>query len=104
MSATRLHADAATVHALLADRAYAGAVPVTYGEVGRHVGRIANGLGPLLDEVEQVCAGRGEPNLAVLVVNQTSGQPTKYARRGDDWAAEQARCVHHFSAAAVAAC
>lgn len=102
MTSERLHADAATVHTLLADRARAGAVPVTYGEVGRQVGRIAHGLGPLLDEVEQICANRGGPNLAVLVVNQASGEPTKYARRGDNWTAEQARCVHHHQA--LAAC
>lgn len=104
MISQRLRDDVASVHALLADHARSGAVPVTYGEVGRHVGRIANGLGPLLDEIEQLCDSRGEPNLAVLVVNQTSGEPTKYARRGDAWAAEQARCVRHHQSAAVAAC
>ena len=103
MNSTRLRDDAAAVHSLLADKARAGST-VAYGEVARHVGRIANGLGPLLDEVEDLCARRGEPNLAVLVVNQTTKEPTKYARRNNDWAAEQARCVRHHQTTLVAAC
>jgi hypothetical protein len=104
MNSTRLRDDAAAVHCLLADKARAGTTTVAYGEVARHVGRIANGLGPLLDEVEQMCARRGEPNLAVLVVNQTTREPTKYARRNNDWAAEQARCVRHHQTKLVKAC
>lgn len=38
----------------------------------------------------QHCDLRGEPNLAVLVVNKATQTPSKYA--ADDWAAEQERC------------
>lgn len=93
MTSSRLHSDASDVYALLVNRARSRAAPVTYAEVARHTGRIANGLGPLLDQVEYICAQRREPNLAVLVVNKTTGQPTKYVRRGDDWQAEQQRCI-----------
>ena len=80
---------------MLIERIHEGRTPVTYGEVAHRTARIANGLGPLLDGLEYDCAARGEPNLAVLVVNQDSGEPTKYARRGDDWRSEQQRCHRH---------
>ncbi|MGB7981417.1 MAG: DUF429 domain-containing protein [Candidatus Nanopelagicales bacterium] len=40
-----------------------------------HVGRIPNGLGPVLDLLEQHCDARGWPNLAVLVVNKATRTP-----------------------------
>ena len=91
----RARDDALTLHALLVERMRAGAGPVTYATAAAQVGRIPNGLGPVLDLLEQHCADRGEPNLAVLVVNAASGQPTKYAHLGQDWAAEQRRCATH---------
>ena len=91
----RARDDALTLHALLVERMRAGAGPVTYATAAGQVGRIPNGLGPVLDLLEQHCADRGEPNLAVLVVNAASGQPTKYAHLGQDWAAEQLRCATH---------
>lgn len=94
-AAQRLADDAAEVRAMLIDRIAQGTAPVIYGEVAGHVGRIPNGLGPLLDEVADLCAARGEPNLAVLVVNKTTGEPTKYADRPDYWRAEQRRCLAH---------
>ena len=94
-AAQRLATDAAEVRAMLIDRIAQGTAVVSYGEVAAHVGRIPNGLGPLLDEVADRCAARGEPNLAVLVVNKGSGEPTKYADRPDYWQAEQQRCRHH---------
>jgi predicted RNase H-like nuclease len=99
----RLQGDAEDVRALLIDRIAQGAAPVTYGDVASHVGRIANGLGPLLDEVERICTQRGEPNLAVLVVNKSTREPTKYAHHNDDWLREQERCLlHHWRAARTA--
>jgi hypothetical protein len=83
------------VRTMLIDRIKAGRTPVTYGQVADHTSRIANGLGPLLDELEHDCAVRGEPNLAVLVIRKASGMPTKYAERGDDWWTEQQRCLAH---------
>jgi len=80
---------------MIIDSIAQGAAPVTYGKVAAHVGRIPNGLGPLLDELERLCAQRGEPNLAVLVINTTTREPTKYARRGHDWSSEQDRCLRH---------
>jgi hypothetical protein len=97
MTTARLLADAHHVHTMLVERSRAGAAPVTYGEVAARVGRIANGLGPLLNEVENLCARRGEPNLAVLVVNQSSGEPTEYAHRCDYWRAEQQHCLHYWA-------
>jgi predicted RNase H-like nuclease len=94
-TASRLQDDALEARDLLVSSINHGAAPVTYAEVARHVDRIANGLGPLLDELETVCEKRGEPNLAVLVVNKTTREPTKYARRGDDWRAEQSACFAH---------
>ena len=80
---------------MLIDHIVQGTVPVTYAEVAAHVGRIPNGLGPLLDQVADQCAARGEPNLAVLVVNKATGEPTKYADRPDYWPAAQQRCRDH---------
>ena len=94
-TAQRIADDAVDVRAMLIDRLAQRTVPVTYGDVAAHVGRIPNGLGPLLDEVEHLCATRGEPNLAVLVVNNAAREPTKYATRGDDWQTEQQRCLNH---------
>jgi predicted RNase H-like nuclease len=92
---SRLQDDVLEVRAMLIDRINQGDVPVTYADVARHVDRIANGLGPLLDELETLCQKRGEPNLAVLVVNQTTREPTKYAHRDGDWRAEQRACLAH---------
>ena len=80
---------------MLIDRIAQGSVSVTYGEVRLHVGSIARSLGRVLDQVEHLCATRGEPNLAVLVVRKKSGEPAKYSDRGDDWRAEQQRCQAH---------
>lgn len=80
---------------MLIDCIASGTAPVTYGVVAAHVGRIPNGLGPLLDEVANLCATRGEPNLAVLVVNTSTGEPTKYAGRHTHWHAEQQACLAH---------
>lgn len=91
----RLADDAAEVRAMLIDCIASGTAPVTYGVVAAHVGRIPNGLGPLLDEVANLCATRGEPNLAVLVVNTSTGEPTKYAGRHTHWHAEQQACLAH---------
>jgi len=92
-TAGRLQADAVDVRAWIIVSIAQGTAPVTYGEVAVHVGRIPHGLGPLLDEVERLCAQRGEPNLAVLVVNKTTREPIKCARRGHDWSSEQDRCL-----------
>ena len=94
-AAQRLADDAADIRAMLIDHIVQGTVPVTYAEVAAHVGRIPNGLGPLLDQVADQCAARGEPNLAVLVVNKATGEPTKYADRPDYWPAAQQRCRDH---------
>jgi predicted RNase H-like nuclease len=92
---SRLQDDAIELRAMLIDRINQGLAPLTYAEAAGHVGRIANGLGPLLDELEMLCAVRGEPNLAVLVVNKATSEPTKYAGRGDAWRAEQRSCFAH---------
>jgi hypothetical protein len=52
-------------------------------------------LGRVLDQVEHPSARRSELNLAVLVVNKATGEPTKYADRPDYWRAEQQRCLTH---------
>jgi hypothetical protein len=92
---TRARDDALALHAMLVERMRAGGGPVSYATAAAHVGRIPNGLGRVLDLLEQRCAERGEPNLAVLVVNAATDQPTKYAQLGQDWAAEQRRCATH---------
>jgi predicted RNase H-like nuclease len=86
----RLGADTLALRILLIDRSQAGQGPVTYAQVADQVGRIPNGLRPVLDLLEQECARRGEPNLAVLVVKKATGTPTKYS--STDWEAAQECC------------
>jgi hypothetical protein len=69
--------------------------PVTYAEAAAEVGRIPNGRAAMLDRLEHDCAKRGEPNLAVFVVNKATGAPAKYASRAQDWHDEQSRCSSH---------
>ena len=95
--AARLEADMLALRALLIARIHSAEGPVTYAEAAAHVGRIPNGLGPVLDLLEQHCDRRGWPNLAVLVVNKATRTPTKYA--AIDWPAEQERCYAHDWAA-----
>ena len=91
----RAASDARELRALLIERIQSGEDPVTYAHAAARVGRIANGLGQVLSLLEQDCATRGEPNLAVLVVSHATGAPTKYASLGQDWVAEQHRCAQH---------
>ena len=81
------------LRSLLIARIHAAEGPVTYAEAAAHIGRIPNGLGPVLDLLEQHCDRHGWPNLAVLVVNKATRTPTKYA--AIDWPAEQERCSAH---------
>lgn len=52
---------------------------VTYKELGRAIGvegvDLRNQLRHVLDDLSDDCAARGEPSLAALVVNATSGAP-----------------------------
>jgi predicted RNase H-like nuclease len=90
--AERRDKDMLSLRSLLIARVHAAEGAVTYAETAAHVGRIPNGLGPVLDLLERHCARRGEPNLAVLVVNKATGTPTKYA--SFDWLTEQRRCFN----------
>lgn len=72
-------ADPAQVRALLVAAARAG-VAITYSELLGHLGHAFSrpkmrSLCRVLDRVDEDCATRGEPELAVLVVRQSDGLP-----------------------------
>ena len=89
MSEAGLLADPREVRAILIAAARAGE-PITYSEVlallGHHFSRPKmRQLCKVLGAVDEETAGRGEPELAVLVVRQSDGLP------GQGWWIEGAR-------------
>jgi hypothetical protein len=78
----------------LVEAAHAGET-VTYGELREEVGLpyLVQGMGRLLDLLTEDCSRRGEPSLASLVVNASTGEV------GDDVggasARERARAFRH---------
>ena len=56
---------------------------VSISEIARETLSVPEWPEGLLDEVEHLCVRCGEPNLAVLVVNKSTREPTKYADRPD---------------------
>lgn len=74
-----LLADPATVRELLVAAARAG-VALTYSELLGNLGHAFSrprmrSLCRVLDHIDEDCAARGEPELAVLVVRQSDGLP-----------------------------
>lgn len=78
---------------------------MTYGELGRAIDLnprlpINQHINRVLDRVSQDCIARDEPSLAVLVVNEKSGQPGPGFRKGkDEWFTETRRCFDRWKPA-----
>lgn len=93
MSEAGLLADPQEVRAILVAAAQAGE-PISYAQVlamlGHHFSRPKmRQLCKVLGAVDEDAAGRGEPELAVLVVRQSDGLP------GQGWWIEGARAHDH---------
>ncbi|MEU6021851.1 hypothetical protein [Micromonospora sp. NPDC047134] len=63
---------------------------VTYKELGLAIGMsgvaLSTHMGPVLDKLSDLCIDAGEPSLAALVVNSTTGAPGKgYDDGGTPW-------------------
>jgi hypothetical protein len=72
--------------------------PVTYGELGRALDLdenlpLSHHINRVLDIVSQRCIAAGEPSLAVIVVNQQTGEPGPGFRAGAvPWYEEARQC------------
>ena len=94
MSAAGLLADPAEVRAHLIASASAGE-PITYSELLNQLGHEftrpkMRQLCKVLSAVDEEAAGRGEPELAVLVVRQSDGLP------GQGWWVAGGAADHHY--------
>jgi hypothetical protein len=78
---------------------------MTYGELARAIDLdpdvpLPHHINRVLDAVSQDCLAREEPSLAVLVVNERSGEPGKGFRAGaDPWHTETRRCFDRWQPA-----
>ena len=75
---------------------------LTYGELGRAIGidgvDLRNQMRHVLIVVSERCVSAGEPSLAALVVNQTTGSPGAGWKDGDvRWYAEIQQVFRHWS-------
>ena len=75
---------------------------LTYGELGRAIGMegvdLRNQMNHVLDNLSVQCIQRGEPSLATLVVNQSTGKPGAGWSDGDDpWHAEVQRVFRKWT-------
>jgi hypothetical protein len=75
---------------------------VTYGELGRAIGMqgvdLRNQMRHVLDEVSERCVAAGEPSLAALVVNATTGEPGAGWRDGAvPWHSELQQAFKHWT-------
>lgn len=78
---------------------------MTYGELARAIDLDpklppSHHLNKVLARVSTDCDARGEPSLAVLVINQRTGEPGPGFTRGKDpWHTETRRCFNRWKPA-----
>lgn len=78
---------------------------MTYGELARAIDLdpnvpLSHHIRRVLDLVSRDCIGRKEPSLAVLVVNEKSGEPGPGFRAGKTpWHTETRRCFDRWQPA-----
>ena len=75
---------------------------LTYGELGLAIGldgvELRNEMPHVLDELSTECIANGEPSLAALVVNKSTGEPGAGWQngRGVTWHESVRQCYNHW--------